>query len=245
MKKIFSQALITLTITLAHFSFHHAMSSEDHGKKAFEDLPMGQLSPQVLQEFQPKIRELLDKADIHLQDDTRTKRKTLEYGYRFHNMVEKDFSYKIPPQLLIDLGDAVCDALHEPPESFSNYIVSLYEPGFQLEPHADADLSNLQEYGFYFDEKIFGVIIEPDPSGSLYLAHYDGNDFPPPLDLNPRYPLPEKPGTVFVLKGEYRHKPYYHGVSGISKSRITVTFRKAILPQSTPPTNVSHPTTFE
>src|SRR3990167_4279511 len=201
------------------------MFSEEQEKEELGNLPTGQLSPQVFLKFQLLIMQLLETVDIHFQDGERTIRKTIEYGYGFQKMVNKDFSYEDPPQLLIDLGNEVCDTLDEPRESFSNYIISVYDPGFQIEPHYDTDLHHLKEYGFYFDEKVFGVIIKPDPTGGLYFAHYNGNDIHPPLDLKPRFPVIEKPGTVFVLKGKYRYKPYYHGVSEISKLRISVTFR--------------------
>ena len=32
-------------------------------------------------------------------------------------------------------------------------------------------------------------------------------------------------GLVFLLNEKFRHKPYYHGVSRVEASRISVTFR--------------------
>lgn len=189
-----------------------------------ELLPIGKLDSRILNQYYPLILKELE-GDTALQDDKRTKRETREYGYSFFKMMEGDHSYTSPPPFLIELGNEVCKALNKPPQDFSNFILSLYEPGYHLEPHFDMDETGLPQHGFAFGEDVFGLIIEPDSTGHLYFVYYDGPELVPPLNLKPIYSLKEEVGTVFVMKGKLRHHPYHHGVTDISKRRISVTFR--------------------
>lgn len=217
---------IFLTVFLPHSSFCCIEELSEYQDNTFNELPVAKIAPSTLSQFQSEINKQLDYSATQFWNSVGTKRKTIEYGYGFQRMVEGDFSYKNPPQFLEDLGNAVCDSLNEPRESFTNFIISLYEPGFQIEPHYDTDENHLKDYGFYFEEKVFGVVIQPDPTGSLYLAYYEG-DSTPPIDIKPRFPVNEQEGTSYVLKGKYRYKPFYHGVSEVSHQRISVTFRKS------------------
>ena len=91
-----------------------------------------------------------------------------------------------------------------------------------MEPHIDRHQSMGKDY--FFEDKVYGIIIEPDETGHLYFIKDETNRFPP-LDSDPIYSLEEKRGTVFCLQGPYRKAPYFHGVSEVSKRRISITFR--------------------
>jgi len=182
------------------------------------------LAPQTLANFSPLVLSELG-LETAFQDTVRTQRKTREYGYSFFQMMNGNFTYAQPPEFLNELGKEVCKALGRPEIQFTNFILSLYEPGFHLEPHVDMDKSGFQNHGFCWGEEVFGVIIEPDVTGHLYYVKYEGDDSVPPLNLNHVYELEENAGTVFMMKGKFRHAPYNHGVSEVSRHRISVTFR--------------------
>jgi len=192
-----------------------------------EAFPIAKLDPEKLDYYYALVLKEL-RQDMTLQSDQRTERKTLEYGYSYFEMENGVFEYVDPPEFLIKLGKEVCKALRKPPESFSNFIISLYEPGYHLEPHADIDYQSSGRHGFYFSENVYGVILEPDATGHLYFVHYEGEDPIPPLDLKPVYSLKGEQGTVFSLQGQYRHAPYFHGVTNVTKRRISVTFRRVL-----------------
>lgn len=189
-----------------------------------ESIQIGRLSPEALAHYTPLILEELNLGTA-FQNDLRTQRKTRELGYSFFKMMEGDFTYSSPPQHLNELGQEVCRALGHPKVEFTNFILSFYDPGYHLEPHFDMDESGLDKYGFCWGEEVFGLIIEPDPTGHLYYVKYEGKESVPPLNLDPIYSLKEEPGTVFLMRGKFRHAPYNHGVQQVSKRRISVTFR--------------------
>ena len=70
-----------------------------------------------------------------------------------------------------------------------------------------------------------GFIIEPDPTGHLYFAKWEGKGMIPPLDIEPIYSLKEEAGAIFCLEGAFRQTPYFHAVSPVSNRRISITFR--------------------
>jgi hypothetical protein len=187
--------------------------------------PQGQISSEILSQFYPEIIEEVEK-EFSRQDTTRTHRDTREYGYSYFKMEEGDFSYTPPPAFLSLLGNEVCKALGHPPEEFTNIILSLYEEGFHLEPHIDTHAGS-NTSGYYYDENVYGIIIEADPTGHLYFVRDDVNPRPP-LDLVPIYNLEETTGSIFCLQGDLRMPPYFHGVSRVSKRRVSITFRKVI-----------------
>lgn len=189
--------------------------------------PQSQISREILERFYPLILEELDKEFAH-QNDGRTYRDTREYGYSFFKMQQGDFDYLPPPLFFQELGAHICACFGHDPQEFTNIILSSYETGFHLEPHIDAHTSHRYNNCFYFDEKVYGIIIEPDSTGHLYFAR-DETSFTPPLDLEPIYSLEEKSGTIFCLQGKYRMAPYFHGVSKVSQKRISITFRRVIL----------------
>ena len=186
----------------------------------------GVLDAHVLAEFTPCIMEEVNKEFSH-QNDPRTRRDARQYGLNFFKMLSGDFSYAPPPEFYQRLGAHVCKALgHEPPAEFTNIILSVYESGFHLEPHVDVNIKNL--YGdapFYFSERVYGIVIEPDPTGHLYFAKWEGEGLVPPMDIEPIYSLEEQAGTIFCLEGEFRKTPYFHAVTPVSNHRISITFR--------------------
>ncbi|MBS0648133.1 MAG: hypothetical protein JSS10_02775 [Verrucomicrobia bacterium] len=190
------------------------------------------LDPHILSQFMADIAEELEQNFDH-QNDPRTRRDTREYGYSFFKMLNGDFSYSQPPQFLQKLGTYICRSLGHDPVDFTNIILSCYEEGFHLEPHVDVNEKDL--YGkapFYFSERVYGIIIEPDPTGHLYFVKWD-HGLIPPLDLSPIYSLEESTGLVFCLEGDLRRSPYFHAVSPVSNKRISITFRTVVrLPEN-------------
>lgn len=191
---------------------------------AVPSLPTSSLELDILEPFLPLIEEEIAHEFAH-QDDGRTRRDTREYGHSFFKMMNKDFTYSPPPPFLQELGAQICLKMGYAPREFTNIILSLYEAGFHLEPHVDVhadhpDAAN----GFFFDEEVFGIIIEPDASGHLYFVHYE-EGIRPPLTLPEVCHLEEKRGTIFCLTTPYRRAPFFHGVSNVSKRRISITFR--------------------
>lgn len=179
--------------------------------------------------FVPLIMEETTKAFAH-QSDARTQRDTREYGFSFFNMMNKDFSYSPPPAFLQKLGALICLKLGHKPKEFTNIILSLYQKGFHLEPHIDVHAGHPDaiKNGFYFDEEVYGIIIEADESGHLYFIHYEGDERRPPADLPAVLHLKEKAGTIFCIQSPYRRAPFFHGVSNVSKQRISITFRTVV-----------------
>lgn len=167
----------------------------------FLSIPQSHLHPDILSEFATDIAEEVNK-NFNYQNDQRTRRNTREYGYSFFKMLNGDFTYSTPPQFLQELGTHICQSFGHDSVNFTNIILSYYENGFSLEPHVDVNEKDL--YGnapFYFDEKVYGIIIESDSSGHLYFVKWE-NGLVPPLGLFPIYSLEESPGLVFCLEGD-------------------------------------------
>ncbi len=198
--------------------------STNHTKEA-NPFPMGTLDPQILAEFEPLIMAEIAKEFSH-QDNARTRRNTREYGFSFFKMLNSDFGYSSPPEFFQTLGAHICKALGHEPVEFTNIILSVYEKDFHLEPHVDVNQKDL--YGdvpFYFGERVYGIVIEPDPTGHLYFAKWEGEGLTPPLDIEPIYSIDEQAGSIFCLEGDFRQTPFFHAVSPVSNKRITITFR--------------------
>ncbi len=189
--------------------------------------PQNQLDSEIVDYFYLQIMKELEMDFAH-QSDGRTHRDTREYGYSFFKMENGDFSYTAPPEFLQAFGNKICESLGHPHQEFNNIILSAYKEGFHLEPHFDINSSDPHEKGYYFDENVYGIIIEADATGHLYIVRDDVN-LVPPLDLAPIYSIEEKRGTVFCLQGKYRRLPYFHGVSRVSRGRVSITFRKVII----------------
>lgn len=197
---------------------------------ASSPFPIKTVDPQILAEFMPQIMAEVAKEFSH-QNELRTRRNTREYGLRFFKMLRDDFSYITPPEFYQRLGAHICKAFGHDPIEFTNIILSVYEKGCYLEPHVDVNAKDLYvreldgNAPFYFNERVYGIVIEADSTGHLYFVKWEGKDLVPPLDLKPIYSLKEEAGTIFCLEGDFRQTPYFHGVSPVSNHRITITFR--------------------
>ena len=91
---------------------------------------------------------------FHVQDDSRTKRKTIQFGYNFFKLEAGDTSFVEPPSFIQRIGEQVLRAFDNISSSgkshdslpddkaapFNNIIVSIYLNGFHLEPHVDTDV---------------------------------------------------------------------------------------------------------
>jgi hypothetical protein len=91
---------------------------------------------------------------------------------------------------LQELGDDISKALDRSYRVFNNIILSVYEEGFHLEPHIDINSTDHQT-NFYFQEEIFGIVIEPDSTGHLYFIQKFINPIPPRENQNIIYHLKE------------------------------------------------------
>lgn len=191
-----------------------------------DPIPVGLLNQEIIDEFLPQVMSEVAKEFTH-QNFDRTLRDTREYGLSFFKMLQGDFSYDPPPAFFQELGREICYALgHEPPPEFTNIILSLYKEGFHLKPHADVSIKNLYyDAPFYFSERVYGIIIEPDSAGHLYFVTWEGEQHSPPDNLPLVFSLQEQAGTIFCLEGDFRFLPYLHGVSPVANKRISITFR--------------------
>lgn len=187
------------------------------------NLPTAHLKKNNTDYFSKIFNKLIDKNFEH-QNNGRTNRKTLEYGYSYFRLEQGDKHYVEPIPELSALGEIVCAALGHEPVLFNNFIISLYEKDFNLEPHVDIHKKSPQNFDFYFGDRIYGVILEADSSGNFYFTHFSKIGFPP-IDNPVIHQLEESPGIVFCLENELRHEPYFHGVSKIANQRLSVTFR--------------------
>lgn len=186
-------------------------------------IPIGRLAKERLSSFLPAITEELRKESI-LQDDGRTKRGTIEYGYSFFALESCDRSFRSIPSFFQDLGEIVCKELGHFAPQFTNVILSVYNEGFHLEPHEDVNDQMEEKRCYYFGNQVYGIVIEADSIGHLYFVKDEVNRIPP-LDLPKIFEVKEEDGTVYCLTGDYRKFPYFHGVSKVGNKRISVTFR--------------------
>lgn len=188
--------------------------------------PQSQIDGKILDKYYPLVMAEVEK-EFALQNDGRTRRCTREYGYSFFDLENGGRTFTPAPKFFYALGKKICKKLGHPPQTFTNIILSLYEEGFSLEPHVDINATDHSGKNYYFDENVYGIIIEADPTGHLYFVRDDVNMIPP-LDLEPIYSLKEQQGTIFCLQGMYRKAPYFHGVTRVSHRRISITFRNVL-----------------
>lgn len=193
-------------------------------------LPVSKISSNEVENVLLQLNKNLSSGVIHFQDTGLTVRKTCSFGYDFFSLIDNDKTFVEIPLYLQELCRSCIDAF---PANFNlgnaqnylNVIVSFYNPGYVLEPHFDVDFSDRfihdKHVDFYFGENVMGVILQADSQGRFYLLKSENNlqDRIPIVELN------EDAGTVFLLQGVTRRKPYYHGVSLVAHSRISVTFR--------------------
>lgn len=181
-------------------------------------------------------QELISQTGQHFhQQGVYTNRKTDTFGYDYFKMADGDFTFTPIPEVLTKL----CDKIHKAfaatgynvsgCDNYKNVIVSYYEQGYQLEPHIDVDSiyksTNGKPVNFYFGEDILGVIVEADTQGGLYFVQSDDAAKVRQPHQQAIYSLEEAPGLAYLLTGKLRHAPYYHGVSAIQRSRMSITFR--------------------
>ena len=191
-----------------------------------DPFPKSQISLDALEPYMDEVHAEI-KKEFSYQHDERTHRDTREYGYSFFKMKNGDFNLTPIPGFLQDIGSLVCQSLGHSKQIFTNIILSLYKEGFHLEPHVDSHATHRYSEKFYFEENVYGIIIEPDEDGHLYFV-LDGENFSPRSGLDSFYELEEKVGSTFCLQGKFRIKPYFHGVSKVKKRRISITFRTVI-----------------
>jgi hypothetical protein len=208
-----------ITFTTVFFSLVFLPQFSD----AIEPLSTAYLDSATLELYAPQILDELTEGTSH-QNGKRTNRITKEYGYSFFKLAKGDRSFTPPPDFLVELANQACDALGHPRIEFTNFIISLYEKGYNVEPHVDVDVEKPLK-GFHFGNRIYGVVIEADEQGHLYFIVHEGKG-QPPLDGEPIYEVEEAPGLVFCIEGELRSAPYYHAVSPAANRRISLTFRE-------------------
>jgi hypothetical protein len=167
---------------------------------------------------------------INFQNDDLTIRKTRSFGYDFFSLINNNKKFVQIPLYLKELCRLCIHSFPADfnlgnPQDYLNIIVSFYHSGYLLEPHFDVDFSDRfvdgKQADFYFGENVIGVILQADSHGRFYILKSE-NDLQDRINI---MELNEEVGTVFLLQGDLRRKPYYHGVSQVMHSRISVTFR--------------------
>lgn len=169
---------------------------------------------------------LVSSRDLQVSECT--VRETIEFGHSFIKMRRGDFSSYDPlPQFLVDLCQYAIgklEAAGEPPlppaTDFNNCILSVYQPGYKLEPHIDQNRKNAGDRGFYFGDVIIGIILRPDTQSRFYIHETSVKE---ELPACRKIFIDESIGTVFVLNGSNRS--FFHGVAPVERSRISLIFR--------------------
>ena len=62
-----------------------------------------------------------------------------------------------------------------------------------------------------------------DPTGNFYIQNICGRE--KQYDPQQASHINERTGAMYALAGDTRHAPWHHGVSTVSKERVSVTFR--------------------
>ena len=230
--------LIFIIITAPLFADTIEIYQVDSKKKEVDfsfHLPTALIDSQYIE----KTIELLERylhqeGEFHFQNTKNTKRETYTFGYSFFRMVEGDKTFVDIPPYLKNLCQKAIDALGESyhlglVSDYQNVIISIYQQGYFLEPHVDVDFSYQVAEGsptdFYFGENVIGIVLEADAEGHFYLVKVDSSeDRLSPTLLKP-VELKEQSGLAYLLTGEQRREPFFHGVTQVQKRRISVTFR--------------------
>lgn len=195
-------------------------------------LPVAQISTELVHQTLNKLTN--EPAILKQQKNALSQRKIQKFGYDYFTLVQGDSTYTTIPTYLIELSRACHDALalkHLDSNQYNNIIISYYEKNDMLEPHVDVEekcrVTGGKAVNFYFDEDVLGLILQPDKTGKLYLVKAESEIVDKrQLQLqDPIYILDETAGTIYLLTGKARHRPYYHGVSKVSSQRISITFR--------------------
>lgn len=206
-------------------------------------IPTSKIDLNLVDESLQKIRQETT-AVSHQEATETTRRDTLSFGYDYFDMQGAEWPFTPIPDYMVDLCRACIHSFAGQPfelgqaEDYQNVIISMYKQGRKLEPHADvsvgdkfSDPSTGRLANFYFGENILGVVLETDETGRLYFVKSDEGVYP--IKGERCFELNEHPGLTYVLRDEGRYHPYYHGVSPVSNSRISVTFRTVHFTAST------------
>ena len=194
-------------------------------------LPISKINPVFAKEILAEIEN--NPHLLKLQDTAKTKRKTCSFGYDYFTLLDGDKTFTPIPYYLEKLCKISIASFPEKYnlgdyKNYLNVIVSFYENGYQLEPHIDVDMTDRFSDGkktdFYFGEHVIGVVLQADETGRFYISKEDEV-----MEVD------EAVGTTFLLTGELRRKPYYHGVNVVTHSRISVTFRTVMFVTSHQP----------
>ena len=186
-------------------------------------LPTALIDREFIDYAKTMLRQtVLGSAEIETQNTAKTQRNTYNFGYNYRRLQKGDRSQTPIPGFLFNLCQkALCGlkrsaGIKLPDASlYTNCIVSVYGPGFKLQPHIDVnqELATKRGMDFYFDDNIIGVVLQADRHGSLYLQDHHGKS----------WPVREENGTAFLLSGPTRHCP--HGVNEVAVERLSATFR--------------------
>lgn len=189
-------------------------------------VPTGQLEATYAANISRSIKAYVIERSMRSQSDPYTVRDTLIFGYDYFSLIEGRAYFTAIPEYLQELCHNCIEALGEKYhlgsyQDYSNIIISVYREGYHLQPHVDVDPSD--DAIFYFGENVVGVILESDSKGQLYFV--EATSEMDAVGKKPIMALPEKDGLVYLLNGTARRKPYFHGVTTVKKTRISVTFR--------------------
>ncbi len=198
-------------------------------------LPTVQLDPSLLNTAKNMVAKIVfNGSTAQKQDTARTVRTTYEFGYNYMAMKQGNNSFTEIPCFLKNLCSETVRAFNHagqnllpPPETFTNCIISIYDPGFKLQPHVDDHAAKMRakgKGGYYFGDNVIGIVLKADTQGALYFIE-SPDDSEPAYNAAQAQQLQEQDGMAFLMNGKLRSEPYYHGVSDIKDQRISVTFR--------------------
>lgn len=196
-------------------------------------IPVKKLNAQVINNCNKWLKSYL-KTMPHqeLQVTPYTNRKTISFGHDYFKLAENDRTFTEIPEYLLQLCKELVEsfsAQYKLPnyKKFTNVIISIYNKGYKLEPHVDVSHLNMtvgdKPVNFYFGEHVLGVILKADQEGHLYIIQSKNNE--KPHSLSPILKIDEITGLGYLLTGQLRYKPYYHGVTSVKNLRISVTYR--------------------
>lgn len=192
-----------------------------------QSLPTTILSPRLVKSACKAFRGVTSAADGRVQSTAHTSRLTLNFGYSYDLLKKGDRRFVDLPAAFKAARDAAYRQLSaEMPdinaaEDFNNCILSVYGAGDKLEPHVDA--VHREGRSFYFGDTVLGVVLIADRSGRFFLQKDDLKR--PEYNSREAFHLTEQAGSCFILNGENRKAPIYHGVSEVSEKRVSLTFR--------------------
>ncbi|MBA2728025.1 MAG: hypothetical protein H0U49_07620 [Parachlamydiaceae bacterium] len=179
------------------------------------------------------IRTLSEEIK-HSWPDAKYYRETIDFGKVFPALEEGSLFERPIPGFIGEIRDQLFEHFKSQinedisAESYDNCIISIYKFGNGIAPHIDrnfewANKSSNRKY--YFGESIIGLIVEPDTLQNLFFEN-------PTEGEKSRFYLDEKPGTAFMFQDSLRNE-WKHGLLPIERERISMTFRRVIVKDST------------